>query len=168
MNNELIKELKNEFTYNFSTGDLKKKSNGKFVHTQNVVFNSKRYSRKLISWVLFYGEKPEGQIIHKDLNENNFALYNLTCITNEEYRKLNRLIKNARKYIHLRECNKDVYDVYVEWLDFDNGKRRKEKFSDHTVARKFMRSLLRELLRELEQLGVNLIDADIFERLPRL
>lgn len=168
MTNELINELRNEFTYNFSTGDLKKKSNGKFVHTQNVVFNSKRYSRKLISWVLFYGELPNGVIIHKDLDESNFALYNLLVITHVEYRKLTRLLKNARKHIQLKESPRDVYDVYIEWLDFDTGKRMKEKFSDHTVARKFMRSLLRQLLKELENLGINLIDAQVFERLPRI
>jgi hypothetical protein len=164
----LTENLRQEYIYNFTTGSLKRISTGKYIHTDIVVLNNKKYNRKLISWLIYYGVKPDGVIIHRNLNQEDYSLHNLKVLTKKEYSKYIRLLNNANKYIFLRESKRDVYDVYIEWLDFDTGKKVKEKFNDHTVARRFIRSLLRELLRELENLGVDVTEADIFVSKPRL
>jgi HNH endonuclease len=166
---EHAEQLRKEFSYNLQTGQIKR-SSGRFWHLDTVQYLHKRISTKNLCWFLATGEFPDKDhaIIHRDLDTENYKFSNLKKVTKEEHKRINRLVKNARKHIRLREKPNDAYDVVIEWIDFDDGRRVKQTFEDHTVAKKFMRSLLRELIRELEVLGVDIAEAELFVNKPRL
>lgn len=176
MKQEIIKYLEDNFQYNPHTGDIKKKDSGKYFHlpelsgSKGTPLYGKKIKRNLLCWILAGNPAPcaNQTILHRNLDEEDCRMVNMQLISKEAKRKLNRLLKNARKHIKLRESATDAFDVKIEWLDFDTGAKHRKTFNDHTAAKRAMRSLLRELLKELEVIGVNVAEAEVFLNRPRM
>lgn len=135
-----------------------------------IIHQNKKISINLLCFILFYGLIPPKDCIvfNRDLNPLNISLRNLKLISRRDYMKIQRLLRNARKYLKLKNHPEDRYKVKVQWLDFQKGTLMQRSFDDPSGAKTFIRSKMKGLLKELNTLGVDLETADIFINKPRL
>lgn len=98
-----------------------------------------RKKRKLkadkLAWMLFHQkELPEGyKLFHKDLNEQNFAGYNLWAIKKEAFHEVTEALNNLEKYLKLQIHDRDMLKWVVHYKKGFAEKR--ETFDDLDAAR---------------------------------
>ena len=168
---ELLPLLKEQCTYDFRTGLIMQERSTGFVSSNSalVIQGFKhRVPQKLAAWLLS-GEDPvpsDKQILCKNLDEQDFSKRNLCLVQKAEYSRIKRIICNTKNHYKLKEHPSDSFKVITTWIDINKGSKNKKVFEDSVVARKFIKSNLRDLLKELESLGVNLEEAEIFSTRP--
>jgi hypothetical protein len=127
-----------------------------------------RVPQKLVAWLLS-GEEvvPEDrEILCRNLDETDLTRRNLCLVSTLDYRRIRRIICNTTKHYKLKEHPNDIFKVCTTWIDLEKGSKHKKVFEDSVVARKFIKKNLRDLMKELEYLGVNLEEAEIFLSRP--
>lgn len=170
---ELLPLLLQQASYNPRTGSILIYKDERWTSTNSYLTVRgflHRVPQKLAAWLLSEGKTvPDGyEILCRNLDEQDFTRFNLILVPKEDYSRINRLVCNARNHFKLKEHTEDSFKVQVTWIDFDTGTRRKKVFQDSTVARQFIKKNLRDLMKELEVLGVNLEEAELFLSTPRL
>lgn len=132
--------------------------------------NSKKVQLNMLAFMLYYQMQPPSDtiVLSRDLNVLNIDVRNLKLISKRDYVKIQRLIRNARKYLKLKDHPTDYYKVQVQYLEFNKGNLVTRTFDDSSSAKVFVRSKLKSLLKELEKLGVDVQYADLFVNKPRL
>lgn len=170
---ELLPLLQEQASYDPRTGSILIYKDERWSSTQSHLTIRgflHRVPQKLAAWLLSEGTTvPDGyEILCRNLDEQDFTRFNLILVQKEDYSRINRLVCNARNHFRLIEHSTDNFKVLVKWIDFDTGIRRKKVFEDSVIARQFIKKNLRNLMKELERLGVNLEEAELFLNPPRL
>jgi hypothetical protein len=127
-----------------------------------------RVPQKLAAWLLS-GEDfvpSDKEILCRNLDDQDLTRRNLCLVDKTNYRRIKRIICNTTKHYKLKEHPTDIFKVITTWIDVDKGSKHKRVFEDSVVARKFIKARLLSLMKELEYLGVNLEEAELFLSRP--
>lgn len=140
----LTQELKNYLSYNPLNGEIYVLSvrPRKLLPDENYNVNTTVNGIKLkvkynkLVWYLVHGKVPKDNnvILHRNLDNTDFTLNNLTVISKREYLKLQESLKNLQGALRMYSHPTDIFSYILEYRD--SGRLRKEVISDVTVARK--------------------------------
>lgn len=174
----LLSHLNNKYKYDYLTAKIINLNNNQvinFTEDNNyqtfIGIGSKRLSCLVLAFILHYQTIPSEDcvVLSRNLLPDDCSVRNLKLISRRDYKKIQRLLRNARKYLKLNPHPTDYYKIVVEWLDFNSPSLLHRKvFEDSSVAKKFLKKKLIQLLKELERLGVDVEQADVFVNKPRL
>jgi hypothetical protein len=164
---ELLPLLLEQCRYNPRTGSILVERDSVLTSSSSSLVISgflHRVPQKLAAWLLS-GEDPvppDREILCRNLDEQDLTRRNLCLVDKTNYRRIKRIICNTTKHYKLKEHPSDIFKVYTTWIDLEKGSKHKKVFEDSVVARKFIKKNLIDLMKELEYLGVNLEEAEIF------
>lgn len=168
---ELLPLLQEQCKYNPRTGIIlveKQQGLSSSYSALNIQGFLHRVPQKLAAWLLS-GEDPVPsgkEILCRNLDEQDLTRRNLCLVDKTNYRRIKRIICCTTKHYKLKEHPNDIFKVCTSWIDLEKGSKHKKVFEDSVVARKFIKKNLRDLMKELEYLGVNLEEAEIFSTRP--
>jgi hypothetical protein len=168
---ELLPLLLEQCRYNPRTGTILTERDGILTSSSSsLVIRSflHRVPQKLAAWLLS-GEDfvpSDKEILCRNLDEQDLTRRNLCLVDKTNYRRIKRIICNTTKHYKLKEHPTDIFKVITTWIDVEKGSKNKKVFEDSVVARKFIKARLFALIKELERLGVNLEEAELFLSRP--
>lgn len=164
MNQEILKALPSLIEYLPDTGEIFLLKDGirlrKLFLNENNSINISARDIKLklkgstIAWFMFYQRFPSKDeiIFHKDLDETNLKINNLTLISKKTNKDLQEALKNLSGELKLVPHTSDSYCYVLEYRS--QGRIRKETIADLQVARK---KLAKMQLRFIKLLGAYVV-----------
>ncbi len=173
---EVMKSLKSLYSYDYRTATLYESRRNSPIRLSETLshlstgIGTRKLPAAAVAYFLHYGEPipVDTTVITRDLDPYNISLLNLKVIPKKDWKKIQRLIRNTKKYLRINHHPNDNFKVVVKYLDFELGVLRIKSFNDSCSAKSFVRNKLRVLFRELERLGINTTTAELFINKPRI
>ena len=144
-----VEKLKELLKYSPETGEFTKNSGKPLVPDfSNLLHIYDPETRKvtkmkadLVAWILFSGGLllPDYKILHKNMQDSDNRINNLTCVSTVEYKQIKEAYLNLTEDIQLFMHPKDKFSYIVQYRE--NGVIKKKVIKDNEVAKKFVLKL---------------------------